>query len=239
MKKLKEIALFLKYGHKSTSEGYKKYLRKKGIKIGENTHFYSPWSINIDTQRPWMIEIGDNVHITAGVIVLQHGYDWAVIQKKYGEVTGSSGKVKIGNNVFIGTKTTILKGVTVGDNVIIGANSLVNKSLPSNGVYAGNPARFIMTLDDYYKKRKDSQLAEAVELVQEYYKRYNEIPDKSLLREYFWIFQNRNEPLIDEFDKVHKLQGDKEVTIEKYMNTEPFFDSYEDLIEYCGLVEEN
>ena len=172
MEKIKKIILFLKYGYKSHSKSYKKYLRKKGIKIGDNTYFYSPWSINIDTQRPWMVEIGDNVHITAGVTVLQHGYDWAVIQKKYGEVTGSSGKVKIGNNVFIGTKTTILKGVTIGDHVIIGANSLVNKNLPDNGVYAGNPARFIMTLDEYYQKRKNEQLSEAKQLVQEYYKYY-------------------------------------------------------------------
>ncbi len=238
MKNLKSAALFFKYGYKSTSEGYKKYLRKKGIKIGENTHFYSPWSINIDTQRPWMIEIGDNVHITAGVIVLQHGYDWAVLQKKYGEVTGSSGKVKIGNNVFIGTKTTILKGVTIGDNVIIGANSLVNKNLPDNGVYAGNPARFIMTLDDYYKKRKDSQLSEAVELVREYYTRYNKFPDKALLREYFWIFQERSEPLISEFDKVHELQGDKEFTVKIYNDTTPLFKSYSDFLDYCEARKE-
>ena len=235
MKALKEILLFLKYGYKFNSDSYKKYLMKKGIKIGENTYFYSPWTINIDTQRPWMVEIGDNVHITAGVIVLQHGYDWAVLQKKYGEVTGSSGKVKIGNNVFIGTKTTILKGVTIGDNVIIGANSLVNKSLSSDGVYAGNPARLIMTLDEYYKKRKDEQLAEAIELVQEYYKRYNEIPNKSLLREYFWLFQNRNEHLIEEFDKVHDLQGNREFTVKKFKEERPLFDSYNDFIEYCGL----
>lgn len=237
MKNLKEIILFLKHGYKSNSENYKKYLRKKGVKIGHNTHFYSPWSINVDTQRPWMIEIGDNVHITAGVTILQHGYDWAVIQKKYGEVIGSSGKVKIGNNVFVGTKTTILKGITIGDNVIIGANSLVNKSLPSDGVYAGNPARFIMSLDEYYSKRKGEQLSEAVELVQEYYKKYNEIPNQSLLREYFWIFQNRTESLIDEFDKVHQLQGNYNFTIEKYMETKPLFEGYEQFIKYCGIIE--
>lgn len=235
MKVLKEFLLFLKYGHKFNSDSYKRHLIKKGIKVGENTHFYSPWSINIDTQRPWMIEIGGNVHITEGVTVLQHGYDWAVLQKKYGEVIGSSGKVRIGNNVFIGTKTTILKGVTIGDNVIIGANSLVNKSLLSNGVYAGNPARFIMTLDEYYKKRKAEQLEEAVELVQEYYKRYNEIPNKSLLREYFWIFQSRNQSLIGEFDKVHNLQGNREFTVKKFKQERPLFDSYEDFIEYCRL----
>ena len=51
------------------------------------------------------------------------------------------GGICIGNNVFIGMKTTILKGVHIGDNVIIGANSLVNKDVPNNCVVAGNPAR--------------------------------------------------------------------------------------------------
>lgn len=148
-------------------------------------NFYSPWTIHIDTQRPWMIEIGNNVHITAGVKILQHGYDWAVIQKKYGEVCGSCGKVKIGNNVFIGTNATILKDVEIGDNVIIGANSLVNKDCLKEGVYAGNPVKFIMSLEDYYRKRKDNQVKEATELVLEYYRKNNTYPDKELLRVFF------------------------------------------------------
>lgn len=111
-KKIKEILLYLKYGYKANSKSYIRYLRKKGIKIGEGTTFYSPNTIMVDIQRPWMIEIGKNVHITAGVLILQHGYDWAVLQKKYGEFLGSSGKIIIGDNVFIGTKTTILKRCT-------------------------------------------------------------------------------------------------------------------------------
>lgn len=51
--------------------------------------------------------------------------------------------VKIGNNVFIGAHTTILKGVTIGDNVVIGACSLVSKDIPSNEIWGGNPAKFI------------------------------------------------------------------------------------------------
>ena len=108
MKKVKDLVLYFKYGFKSTSKRYYNYLNKKGIKLGENVKFYSPWTIFIDIQRPWMIEIGNNVHITSGVRILQHGYDWCVLQKKYGDVLGSSGKVKIGNNVFIGVNSTIL-----------------------------------------------------------------------------------------------------------------------------------
>lgn len=232
-KKVKEFLLKLKYGDKSTSKGYYKKLKKAGISLGDNVVFYSPWTINIDTQRPWMIEIGNDVHITAGVKILQHGYDWAVIQKKYGEVCGSCGKVKIGNNVFIGTNTTILKNVEIGDNVIIGANSLVNKDCKKEGVYAGNPAKFIMTLEDYYKKRKDSQVNEATELILEYYKKNNnQYPTKDILREYFWIFEERNNELCRTFEDVLKLKKNYDLSLKKFKNTKPIFYGYEEFIKY-------
>lgn len=53
------------------------------------------------------------------------------------------GKIKIGNNVFLGANTVITKSVTIGDNVIVGAGSIVTKDIPSNEIWAGVPARFI------------------------------------------------------------------------------------------------
>ena len=228
--KIKNIFLYIKYQYKATSKSYTKYLRKKGIKIGENTHFYSPWTISVDIQRPWLIEIGDNVHITAGCTILQHGYDWAVLQKLYGDILGSCGKVKIGNNVFIGVKTTILKGVTVGDNVSIGANSLVNKDLPSNGVYAGNPARFIMSIDEYYNKRKNLQVNEAKELASEYFAKYGFLPNKELMREFFWLFESEYNQLNSIYKQVFHLQGDSEKSIQKFMYNKPRFNSYDEFV---------
>ena len=54
--------------------------------------------------------------------------------------------VKIGKNVWIGAGAVILPGVTVGDNSIIAANSVVNRNVPANSLYAGTPARFIKML---------------------------------------------------------------------------------------------
>ena len=51
--------------------------------------------------------------------------------------------VTICDNVFIGAKTIILKGVTIGENSIIGAGSVVTKSIPPNEIWAGNPAKFV------------------------------------------------------------------------------------------------
>lgn len=58
----------------------------------------------------------------------------------------SKGEIKIGNNVFIGDKSTIISGVTIGDNVIVGANSVVTHSIPDNCMVAGAPAKIIKKL---------------------------------------------------------------------------------------------
>ena len=116
--------------------------------IGDNTVIYSPNYCVIDQTRPWMIEIGNNVSITTGVTILTHGYDWSVFKGMYGDVLGSAGRVKIGDNVFIGMHSTILKGVTIGDNCVIGAGSVVTKDIPSNSVAVGNPCRVQRTITE-------------------------------------------------------------------------------------------
>lgn len=66
-----------------------------------------------------------------------------------GVVIGRKGDKRpvIGDNVYICANSVVIGGVHIGDNVIIGAGSVVTKDIPSNSVYAGNPARFIKALD--------------------------------------------------------------------------------------------
>ena len=52
----------------------------------------------------------------------------------------------IGNNVSLGANVSIIGDITIGDNVIIGAGSVVVKSIPSNCIVAGNPAKVIKYL---------------------------------------------------------------------------------------------
>lgn len=123
--KIKKILKKLIYGHKADSSTYVLWLKSKGMRIGENVTIYAPTKCSIDETRPFMIEIGDNVEITEGVTILTHGYDWSVFKHYSGDCMGSCSEVTIGNNVFIGMNTTILKGSTIGNNCIIGANSLL------------------------------------------------------------------------------------------------------------------
>lgn len=67
-------------------------------------------------------------------------------------IDGKKGKVVLKKNCKIGTHSTVMPCVTVGENSIVGAHSFVNKDVPANEVWAGVPARFLMTLKEYNKK---------------------------------------------------------------------------------------
>lgn len=56
--------------------------------------------------------------------------------------------VVIGRNCWIGSKSFVLKGVTIGDNSIVAAGSVVTKSVPPNTLVGGSPARVLRELPD-------------------------------------------------------------------------------------------
>lgn len=149
---IKTIIKKIVYGHKCNSDTYVKYLRRKGLKIGEGCFFYSPEHSLIDETSLKFIEIGELVQVTRGVIILGHDYAYSVLGNVYYDLPRPQKMTLIGNNVFIGMNAIILNGVEIGDNVIIGAGSVVSQNCPSNGVYAGNPAKYVCSLDEYYKK---------------------------------------------------------------------------------------
>lgn len=68
--------------------------------------------------------------------------------------------VVIGDNVWIGANTTILKGVSIGERTIVAAGAVVTKSFPKDVVIAGNPAKIVKKLagetDDKSAERKDN-----------------------------------------------------------------------------------
>ena len=122
---------------------YIDFLRKKGVVVGNNTIIYVPSKTLIDLQNPHMIQIGENVKITEGVKILTHDFTWCVTSQIDGTITGNVGSVEIGNNVFIGMHSIILKGCTIGDNSIIAAGSVVCSDVPAGEIWGGNPAKFI------------------------------------------------------------------------------------------------
>lgn len=180
-------------GKRCSSESYINYLRSIGVKIGEDCVIYVPSKTLIDEQYPWMITIGDHVRITEGVKILTHDYAWSVLKTEKGAILGASGTVKIGDNVFIGMNTVITRNVEIGNNVIIGVGSVVTSNCDHNCVYAGVPAKRIMSIDEYYEKRKRAQFNEAKELAVKYFDRYGKRPGKEVFHEYFMLFETDEE----------------------------------------------
>ena len=228
---IKNIIRKIIYREKASSGDYVDYMVKKGARIGKGTMIFAPTKTMVDMTRPWLVEIGENVQITEGVKILTHGYDWSVIKGVTGEILGSAGKVTIGNNVFIGMDSIILKGVTVGDNVIIGAGSLVNKDIPDNCVAAGNPAKVIMSLEDYREKRKAVQTEEVTELIREYRKVYNKNPSEDDLSEFFWLFTDDSGNLHGSWDEKMRLVNNYDLSCEKINGNKKAFENMQDMLD--------
>ncbi len=113
-------------------------LRLKLVRWGECGKSFVGQQVIFDSEHPENIEIGDYCAIMRCILLNTH---YVVPRGKYHDY--EYGKIKIGNNVFLGANTIITKSVTIGDNVIVGAGSIVIKDIPSNEIWAGVPARFI------------------------------------------------------------------------------------------------
>lgn len=148
-----KIGSYTGFGHHCVLGCWEKYVSAEGVdhyepeiiignncSIGEYCHITAINKITIGdgllTGR--FVYIGDNAH--GGL-----SNEEAEIPPLKRELK-SKGEIKIGNNVWIGDKVTILGGVTIGNNVIIGAGSVVTHDVPSNCVVVGMPANIVKEL---------------------------------------------------------------------------------------------
>ncbi len=134
----------------------RKYLIKKGAIIGENTRIIS--NISSFGSEPYLIEVGSNCLISSDVSFMTHDGGISVLYNLnyFDYKVDKLAPIKIGNNVFVGARSTIMPGVTIGDNCIIGLGSIVTKDVPSNSVVCGVPAKVIKTIDEYYEGIQDN-----------------------------------------------------------------------------------
>ncbi|MFZ3132384.1 MAG: acyltransferase [Desulfosporosinus sp.] len=127
--------------------------KESGMNIGEHCQIFSRVSFG---SEPYLIKLGDNVRVTAGVTFITHdGGIYVLRNLNLLENADYFGRITVGNNVFIGVHSIIMPGVNIGDNCVIGAGSIVTKDIPSNSVAAGAPARVKKTIDEYFEKYKD------------------------------------------------------------------------------------
>ena len=100
------------------------FLQKlRGVKIGKNV--WISLYVFLDELHPESISIGDNSTIGLRTSIITHTY-FGPPQKN------NTGKVTIGNNVFIGPHCLILPNVRIGDNSVIKGGTVISKDVPSN-----------------------------------------------------------------------------------------------------------
>lgn len=119
------------------------------IEIGDN--------VGMSSTTIWCktrVTIGNNVKIGGDVTIMDtdaHSLDYRI--RRSGALTpdgfpidsmkAKSAPIEIGDDVLIGTRCIILKGVKIGARCVIGSGSIVTKDIPEDSIAAGNPCRVV------------------------------------------------------------------------------------------------
>jgi maltose O-acetyltransferase len=119
--------------------------RLRGVKIGNNA--WIGYDTILETSKPYLIEIGNDVIINERVMIIAHFY----------ETKG----VIIEDSAFVGPGSIIMPSVRVGKGSVIAAGSVVSRSVPPATFVQGNPAKPIAkcmiplrsgtSLNEFYK----------------------------------------------------------------------------------------
>lgn len=114
------------------------------LKIGDNVGIGGS-SIRVHQS----VTIGNNVKIGGDSLIMDsdgHSLDAEIRRTEKDVEAKHNAPIVIEDDVLIGTRCVILKGVTIGRNSVIGAGSIVTKDIPANCIAGGNPCKVIKRL---------------------------------------------------------------------------------------------
>jgi acetyltransferase-like isoleucine patch superfamily enzyme len=121
--------------------------RLRGVKIGKGSKINR--TVQIDDSRPDLVEIGEKVWVTAGVMILCH--QRKIAELKHGMAVMDCSleykKVIIKDGAHIGIGAILMPGVLVGRGAVVGAGAVVTKDVPDYTIVAGVPARVIKKIE--------------------------------------------------------------------------------------------
>lgn len=206
-----------------------KELKENGCNIGEDLIIYAPQNVLIDMTSAKFISIGNNVQITDGCKILAHDYSYSVVANLKNELLRPQRKTIIGNNVFIGMNSVILMGANIGNNVIIGAGSIVSGTIESNSVYAGNPAKKICTIDEYYLKLKENYEKSAYIYLTAINDNGKNVSNKKDFNIYQTLFED--EKIIKNYIKSADYKGIKKEVLKNLTFDAKKYDTIEEFLE--------
>lgn len=114
---------------------------------------------NIITSEPYLISIGEYCTISTNVTFITHDASVGVFLGR-NEYSDLCGRIKIGDNCFIGNNSILLYGVSLPDRTLVASGSVVTKSISEPGcILGGNPARVIGKVDSFLEKSKENILS--------------------------------------------------------------------------------
>jgi galactoside O-acetyltransferase len=159
------LDLLFEYNHTKPSEQEKKneLLHKMFASFGEGSYvetpFHANWAgkyvhigknfysnFNLTMVDDCDITIGDDVLIAPNVTLCAGTHPVNPEIRKYKAQYNLP--ISIGNNVWIGSNSVVLPGVTIGDDSINGAGSVVTKDIPSGVVAVGNPCKVMREISE-------------------------------------------------------------------------------------------
>lgn len=137
---LRENSKMICHGHIQMFEAVRiECLPNAILEFGDKTYI----NHDVEIRCREHISIGDNCAIAYGVLIQDS--DYHTMYREDGSPKPQTKPIIISDNVWIGARAIILKGVTIGNGAIIAAGAVVTKDVPAHSVVAGNPAKVIKT----------------------------------------------------------------------------------------------
>jgi acetyltransferase-like isoleucine patch superfamily enzyme len=128
--------------------------------IGSGTNIGALSHIGRDVTIGEKCKIQGSVYIADGCIIGNEvfiGPNATLTNDRHPPSRGKWSPVVVEDKVVIGANTTIVAGVRLCEGCVIGAGSVVTEEVPSEQVWAGNPAKFLMTLEEYESRRGSNE----------------------------------------------------------------------------------
>ena len=123
------------------------YFRKQGARIGEGCRILPRFL----GDEPYLVKIGNNVAIAAGVTFITHDGGVWIFRKEVPDIQ-VFGTIIIEDNCVIGQNVSLFPNIRIGKNSIVGAGSVVISDIPENSIAMGVPARAFGSIDKYKEK---------------------------------------------------------------------------------------